>query len=362
MAEEPAAEAERPAEEAEPQPHAGREAGIDQADTRRRIAETRARLKAKAFDATMSAEGLEQPTSLRRTRVRAAAFERPASEDANPYQRQRQLRLLRRLLWVVVIVGTILVLAVVVYARASHAYEQGKAALAAHRYHEAIDHFAAARLLVVPYKNTDALTNEAEAALKGLAAAAASAQAVAQKRAALAAPITAALVAGRYHDAAAALRAARATLRSFVFEPDASTAPLIALAVRQLTTAARASFAAHTWSAALANSHDVLAFEPANSVAKGLLDDASRAMRAAPVYAQAVAAAAKKDWRTVVRLAKRTLAIDAGYPAARVLLARAQAALAPPPPAATTSPAPVHTIAPAPAPVQTVAPPPPPPP
>ena len=53
--EEPAA---APAEEAPaPEPAAAREGGgIDQAEMRRRIEETRARLKAKAFDAMMSGE------------------------------------------------------------------------------------------------------------------------------------------------------------------------------------------------------------------------------------------------------------------------------------------------------------------
>jgi hypothetical protein len=304
---------------------------------------------------------LEQPTSMRRLRVRTSLFERPASESDHPYQRrQQQVRLLRRLLWVVLIVGAIVGLAVVVYVRASNAYEQGKTALAAHRYYEAIDHFAAARLLVIPYKNADALTSEAEAALKGLAAAAAS-QAAAQRLAALTTPIETALAAGRYHEAADALRAARAAQRTFVFKPDARSTPLVTLAVTQLLSAAHKAFALHTWSVALADSRDVLVFEPGNGGAKSLRDAAARAHRAAPAYAQAVAAAAKKNWQTVVRMAKRTLTIDPAYPGAPVLLARAQRALAPAP-ASTASPAPVQTTAPAPAPVRTVAPPPPPPP
>ncbi len=60
---EPVAEVEEPVAEAEPEPPAAEAedesavtGAIDQAEMRRRIEETRARLKAKAFDAMMSGE------------------------------------------------------------------------------------------------------------------------------------------------------------------------------------------------------------------------------------------------------------------------------------------------------------------
>lgn len=304
---------------------------------------------------------LEQPTSPQRGRVWTVFVDRSAPEDEHPYQRrQRRMRVVRRALWASLVVGAIVVLGVVVYTRAATAYREGKQALAAHRYYEAIDHFAAARLLVIPYKNANALTSEAEAALKGLAATA-GAQAAAQKLAALTAPIDEALTSGRYHDAAAAMRAAAVQQPGFTYAPSPTIAPLLVRAVQHLNASARGYLAVHTWSAALTASQDALVLQPANKTAQTLRDEARRALRAAPVYAKATAAAAKRQWRVALRLAKRTLVLDPAYPSAKALVTRAQRALAPKPKAtATTTPTPARTT-PAPTPKRPVVTPPPPP-
>ena len=251
---------------------------------------------------------------------------------------------------------------VLVWVAAGH-YGRGVTALEDGAYSRAVSELSAANVLVFPYRDANALEEEARRALGDRQSALQAEQARVD-----------AIVAGlqtadrrlRAGDAGAVLatleRLPQADL-GLAIEKDEAAASSAAALTEDLAAAAKTAMQRAEWVRAGNLAAAYLVLDPSDEEIVALANRARTSEKLRAQLAEANAAARRGQWRTALRLALAVTAVRKDFPGAAALVADARAALAPPPPKPTPTPTP--TFAPEPPPTSgggTTTPPQPPPP
>lgn len=259
-----------------------------------------------------------------------------AYEDPAPWRRHHRLPVWG-VLGIVALAAAVGLLAL----NAQAHYARGLTALRDGSFAVAEGEFSSARLLVFPYRNAQALGDQAR---RGLAAQFDREQTAAARldtvRAALDQADSAAL-AGSAGAALAALRSvAAADLRAVAGGGSAAQQQADTLA-QDLTAAAQTALDGLDWGSARRYAAALLLLDPSSTRAAGLAAKAEKGRQLSDRLAAAQAAARRHDWRKALRLALAVTAARKDFPRAASLVAEARKALAPKPKptaAATTSP------------------------
>jgi hypothetical protein len=244
-------------------------------------------------------------------------------------------------LGLVVAVAIAAALAGLVIWNADAHYRRGVAALNNHSYAFAFRELSAAKLLVVPYRNSQVLADQAQSEVAS--AAADEEQALARRD----------LVTGALQQAAAALERgdADAVVTALVPLPAKdvraalSQSPEVAAAATvlagKLTTAANEALRRSDWGHAERFAEALLVLRPSDAAATALSTKAQTGAKLSAKLAKARGEASQGHWRSALRLALAVTVVDKDFPGASRLVARARKALKPKPkpkptPAATT--------------------------
>lgn len=272
-------------------------------------------------------EPLEALPNARRSELPAGWRDAERDEWVDPHAPSWRSGLVLRLAAVAVVV--IAVVGVLVWVAAGH-YSRGVEALRAEAYSRAMGEFEAAKILIFPYRDAQALEQQAQRALQ----AEFSARQAAEER-------TAAVVAG-LERAAARLRAGDTTgvLAAIdAISPDdlraaAANAPAAEVATKlteDLTAAAQNALQGAAWARAGRLAAALLALDPGNEQASSLAARALTGQQLKTKLGEAEAAARSGEWRKALRLALAVVAVRKDFPGAAALVADARVALAPKP-------------------------------
>lgn len=258
---------------------------------------------------------------------------------------QRRARLRRRILYGA-LVGVLAaeIVGAFVWIAASH-YDRGRQALAAGIYATAVDEFSAARILVVPYRDANALRGQAE---KALAAEKDEREATRMRDAAMASllrEVGSRVSGGNAAGALAGLREARARVPEGPLSDVPATRSLADSLTRRLAREARAALASAHWHTAELFAAGLLLLSPARGDAAKLAQEASVGKALQAKLAEAKRAADRGRWQRCLVLALAVVKQRPDFPGASRLVARARAALAP---KASATPAPAVPATPAP--------------
>ena len=223
-------------------------------------------------------------------------------------------------------------------------YDRGQKAYAMGAYDWAASEFAAARVLVFPYRDAVRMEREAKVALNRQTVSTRSTdRAVAHVLAAY--RIAATKVAAE--DAAGALAALASTRGQASQAPlrnDIEIRQVVADLQMRLRLNAIWSLEAMRWHRAGLFAASVLILDPANKEAQGLLGQAKTGEILQARLARALAAARARKWAKALALARSVLRAHPGFPGAANLVAEARMALKPKP---KPKPKATHTSAPA---------------
>jgi hypothetical protein len=248
----------------------------------------------------------------------------------------------------VVAVVAAAVIGAFVWVAAGH-YARGVEALRAHAYSRAMGEFAAAKILVVPYRDAQALEDQARRALESENAALAAAD---RRVAAVVDSLDGAHQRLGRGDAAGVLAALQAIpagdLRAALADGGPAAASVDALTT-DLGTAALDALQRAEWTRAGRLAAALLVLEPSSKEASALADRALVGERLRAKLAEAKDAAQRGRWRDALRLALAVTAVRKDFPGAATLIADARRALAPKPkpkPTTATAPTPAATTAP----------------
>jgi len=238
---------------------------------------------------------------------------------------------------------------VLVWVAAGH-YGRGVAALEDGAYSRAISELSAANVLVFPYRDANALEEQARRALGDRQSALQAEQARVD-----------AIVAGlqtadrrlRAGDAGAVLAALErlppADLGLAVEKDEAAASSSTALA-KDLAAAAKTAMQRTQWVRAGSFAAAYLVLDPSDEAIVALANRARTGEKLRAQLAEAKAAARRGQWRQALRLALAVTAVRKDFPGAAALVAEARAALAPKPkPTPTPTPTPAFEPAPPPA-------------
>jgi hypothetical protein len=240
-------------------------------------------------------------------------------------------RVRRLVIGVAIAVAVAAALAGLVIWNASAHYSRGVDALKSGSYAAAASELSAAKLIVIPYRDSKVL---AEQARTKLAAEIAVEQQQAAREAAVSGALEqagTALVAGEAHAVVAALRPLSATdLKAALTGSDQVRAAARRLEDR-LTVATRDALGRSEWGPALSYAAAVLVLDPLAQPATALAAQAKTGAALTAKLAKARHAAGHGRWRTALRLALAVTASRKGFPGAATLVARARRALAPKP-------------------------------
>ena len=240
----------------------------------------------------------------------------------------------------VVIVVAVLVLLVL---NAQRHYSQGVEALEDGRYHDAVSELAAADLVVISYRDSALLADNARRQIRVETGGQQQAQARLEAVTASLAAATTAFENESIAEVVAALRSVPAAdLRAVLSEDDASRQAAKALAV-DITTEGRKALTRLEWSRAARYAAALLLVDPASVVAGEITTKAEAVQKLSSKLAEAKAAARDGEWRKALRLALAVQTAHKGFPGAASLVADARVALKPKPQpaaaAAVTAPA-----------------------
>ena len=264
-----------------------------------------------------------------------------AWDDAQAAHRVRRL-----VIGVAVAVVVAAALAGLVIWNASAHYSRGVAALKSGSYAAAASEFSAAKLIVLPYRDSKALADQARAELTA-------AIGVGQQQAAREAAVSGALEqAATALDAgdASAVVAALAPLSASDLKTVLKDSGQVRTAARRLedrlTFAARTALGRSEWGPAQRYAAAVLVLDPLAQTATALGAKARTGEALTAKLAKARDAAGHGRWRTALRLALAVTAARKAFPGAAALVAEARKALAPKPSPKATATATVTTTPP----------------
>jgi hypothetical protein len=239
-------------------------------------------------------------------------------------------------LYVLLGVAVVVLALVLVLVNAQQHYSRGVAALERGSYEEAVSELSSAKLLVVSYRDSSLLAEQAQHELAVSAAGAEQTQARLQDVSAALTGASDALSAGTLPDVVVALRAVSAADLRAVLRADAATAQAAHALAKDLTTEGRRALRKLAWGRAARSASALLMLDPSSVVGQRIADAAVAGQKASAKLAQAEAAARGGKWRKALRLALAVLATHKGFPGAQALVADAREALKPKPtPAAT---------------------------
>lgn len=289
-------------------------------------------------------------------------------EDTADWSERDPLRhaLRRHRVLVVAIVALVLAEAagVLVWIANSH-YDRGQNAFNMGVYDTAANEFAAARILVFPYRDAASMERAARSALDTQGTVT---QAEAAAKAQLLATLQSAgtkLAAGHAAGVLAALKSARAQVPKGPLSDDAEIQQVAADLQVRLLTAARAMLAKTRWHKAVLYAAGALLLDPADAKATAVAGTAKKDEALQAKLNSALAAARAHRWKRALALALSVLKAHPGFPGAANVVSEARVALRPKPaakPARSTAPASTPTTPPTtPAPAPQPPPPPPPP-
>ena len=234
----------------------------------------------------------------------------------------------------------IAVVGVLVWVAAGH-YSRGVEALRAQAYSRAMGEFAAARIVVLPYRDAQALEDQARRALQAEEAARLAED---ERMAAVVAGLeraTARLRAGDTDGVLAALGAlAPSDLRAATAAGGAAVEVADGL-TEDLTAAAQQALQRAEWGRAGRFAEALLVLDPGGAQASSLAERALTGEKLKARLGEAEAAARRGQWREALRLALAVVAVREDFPGAAALVADARVALAPKPkpkPAPTQAP------------------------
>ncbi len=239
-----------------------------------------------------------------------------------------------------VAVVLIAVVGVLVWVAAGH-YARGVEALRAQAYSRAMGEFEAAKVLIFPYRDAQALEGQAQRALQAEFAAS---QAEQEQTAAVVAGLERAAARLRAGDTAGVLAALDAVSPDDLRAAAAAGAPAAEVAgklTQNLTAAAEEALQAAQWIRAGLFAEALLVLEPGSQQASSLADRALTGERLRTKLGEARDAARRGQWREALRLALAVVAARKDFPGAAALVADARVALAPKPkpkPAPTQAP------------------------
>jgi hypothetical protein len=261
--------------------------------------------------------------------------ERDDWADARAPSRRRGLAL--RVAAVAAVV--VAVVGVLVWVAAGH-YARGVEALRAQAYSRAMGEFAAARILVLPYRDAQALEEQARSALQAEAAAQLAEE---ERMAAVVSRLERAAARLSAGDTAGVLAALGAVSPGDLRAATAAGAPAAAPAddlTADLTAAAQEALQGAQWIRAGRFAAALLVLEPGSEQASSLAARARTGERLRAQLAEAEAAARRGEWRMALRLALAVVAVRKEFPGAAALVDEARVALAPKPkPTPTPTPA-----------------------
>ena len=232
--------------------------------------------------------------------------------------------------------------ALVLWNAAAH-YARGVDALKAHSYTTAVNELSSAKLLLVPYRDSQVLAAQARYEL--VAESADQEQALARVH----------LVGSALEDASSALHAgdANGVVSALAALPAGAVRAAVggSAAVRTaattlsdgLTAAAREALGKSEYGAAGRYAAALLLVEPASDAAKALAARAVTGEKLTERFAMATTAAHGHHWRTALRLALAVTAVRKDFPGAATLVAQARKALKPKPKPKATTTAPTST-------------------
>jgi len=259
-------------------------------------------------------------------------------DDPRPSHRARMLALG---VSIAAILG-IVIAALVLWNAAAH-YARGVDALKAHSYTTAVNELSSAKLLVVPYRDSQVLADRARYEL--VAESADQEQALARVRLVENAlgDASAAFDAGDASGVVGALAALPADAVRAAVSGSAAVRTAASTLTERLTGAARQALAKSEYGAAGRYAAALLLLEPSAEPAKALAARAEAGQRLTERFARATAAAHGRHWRTALRLALAVTAVRKDFPGAETLVAQARKALAPKPKPKSTGTAPTST-------------------
>ena len=255
---------------------------------------------------------------------RPAEVERPDEWQARARRRKLMLILAAVVLAFALVVGGLVWMADLHYDRGQKAYAMGA-------YDWAASEFAAARVLVFPYRDAARMEREATVALNRQAAGTRSKE-KAEAHVLAAYRIAARKVAA--DDAAAALAAvesARAQASQAQLRNDIEIQQVVADLQMRLRLNAIWALEAARWHQAGLYASSVLVLDPANKEAQGLVRQATTGEILQARLARALAAARARKWAEALALARSVLSAQPGFPGAANLVTEARVALRPKP-------------------------------
>jgi hypothetical protein len=228
---------------------------------------------------------------------------------------------------------------VLIWVAAGH-YGRGVAALEDGAYSRAISELSAANVLVFPYRDANALEEEARTALSERQSALQAEQA---RVAAIVAGLERAGRRLRAGDVAALLPVLQALPPAdltLAVEKDEAAAGAVTALAEDLAAAAKAAMQRSEWVRAGQFAAAYLVLDPSDEAITALANRARTGEKLRAQLAEARAAARRGQWRTALRLALAVTAVRKDFPGAAALVADARAALAPKPePTPTPEPA-----------------------
>jgi len=257
----------------------------------------------------------------------------------------RRLRALRVAL---VVLALALVIGVLVWIAAAH-YARGVYALKVHSYSWAANEFAAARVLVFPYRDARSLEEQAQRALE------AEDDLREQAEARRAAVVTQFKTAGARLEASdadgvlATLQAINSNDLKAALDKSGTARELADSLAVDLAAALRKALGNAAWVRAGRFAAALLVLEPSSEQAIALGARARVGEELNVKLGKAKDAARRGEWRAALRIALAVLAVQKDFPGAAAVVADARDALAPKPKPAATQPAPAATTAASPA-------------
>lgn len=239
----------------------------------------------------------------------------------------------RRGLWLrvaAVVVVVVAVIGVLVWVAAGH-YARGVEALRAEAYSRAMGEFEAAKILIFPYRDAQALEQQAQSALQAEFAAR---QAADERTAAVVAGLERAAARLRAGDTTGVLAALDGIAPDDLRAATAAGAPAAEAAAKltqDLAAASQKALQDAAWARAGSLAAALLALDPGNEQASSLAARALTGQRLKAKLGEAQDAARRGEWRTALRLALAVVAVRKDFPGAAALVADARVALAPKP-------------------------------
>ncbi len=241
-----------------------------------------------------------------------------------------------------VVLSVALVIGGLFWIAATH-YARGVEALKVHSYSTAVSEFSVARVLVFPYRDAQALEEQARSAL--LAEYARLDQAEARDAAIVAQleSVGARLEAGDVDGVLAGLQVIDANDLQAALAGDETVRESAGVLAEDLAAASRKALDNAAWGRAGDLAAALLVLEPSSERGQTLEARARTGKELSAKLGEAKDAARRGEWRAALRLALAVLAVRKGFPGAAAVVADARDALAPKP--APTRPTPAATTA-----------------